>query len=416
MISTNSINKTLYCLITLLPLALITGPAIPDIIVSISCVMTLLVIIKDKRFEYFNNFFFKFFCIFYIYLIFSALLSDNIFMSLKSIFFYFRFGLFAIVIWYILNNYKSFKKAFFYSLLLAFIISIIHSFYQYYFEVTFLGIVPPDNRLLLLSSDEAVMGNFLSRLFPLLIGLAIIFFSEKKVYLFLLFLLFIGVDTVIYLSGERTALGLLFISSIFVLFLVSKFRIFRLFSIFFSILIIIIISFYNPEIKERNIDLTVKQTGIGQQGEFYLFTPMHDKMFRSAFIMFLDKPLIGVGPEGYRYFCNKEAYFIDGEEQCATHPHNTYIQILAETGVLGIIFIISMAFYFIKKTLIHLVSIFKKDRSLSDLNVCIIGCFLCTFWPFLPTLDFFNNWISIIYYLPVGFYLHINNNLNISDK
>ena len=32
--------------------------------------------------------------------------------------------------------------------------------------------------------------------------------------------------------------------------------------------------------------------------------------------------------------------------------------------------------------------------------------FLFFLLAFFPTLNLFNNWINIIYYLPVGFYLH----------
>ena len=43
-----------------------------------------------------------------------------------------------------------------------------------------------------------------------------------------------------------------------------------------------------------------------------------------------------------------------------------------------------------------------------DHMACLIICFFLTFFPFLPTLNFFNNWINIIYYLPLGFYLYEN--------
>ena len=42
---------------------------------------------------------------------------------------------------------------------------------------------------------------------------------------------------------------------------------------------------------------------------------------------------------------------------------------------------------------------------LSDYQICLIGCFFLSLFPFLPTQDFFNNWINVIFFLPVGFFL-----------
>ena len=50
--------------------------------------------------------------------------------------------------------------------------------------------------------------------------------------------------------------------------------------------------------------------------------------------MFLDNPIFGVGPKLFRIFCDDQKYNID-RDTCSTHPHNTYIQILAETGIIG---------------------------------------------------------------------------------
>ena len=52
-----------------------------------------------------------------------------------------------------------------------------------------------------------------------------------------------------------------------------------------------------------------------------------------------------------------------------------------------------------------------KIRVLTDYEICLIACFISTLWPLLPSNNLFNNWINIVYFLPVGFYLsHINKN------
>ena len=49
---------------------------------------------------------------------------------------------------------------------------------------------------------------------------------------------------------------------------------------------------------------------------------------------FFDAPVIGVGVANYRDLCPD--ILADGSAfRCDNHPHNFYIQMLAETGILG---------------------------------------------------------------------------------
>ena len=123
--------------------------------------------------------------------------------------------------------------------------------------------------------------------------------------------------------------------------------------------------------------------------------------------MFLESPFFGIGPGQFRNFCNDDRYYYN-KLGCSTHPHNSYMQVLSELGVVGFIFIFGAFFY----VLISLIFQLKKmsDRNLiniKDFRSCLLISFTLSLWPILPTQDFFNNWINIIYYLPVGFYLHL---------
>ena len=46
-----------------------------------------------------------------------------------------------------------------------------------------------------------------------------------------------------------------------------------------------------------------------------------------------------------------------------------------------------------------------KKSLISDFEVCLFSCILISLWPFSPSGSFFNNWMSIIYYFPVGLLL-----------
>ena len=47
----------------------------------------------------------------------------------------------------------------------------------------------------------------------------------------------------------------------------------------------------------------------------------------------MDNKTLGVGVKNFRKFCSNQKY-IESSLSCATHPHNTYIQILSEIGII----------------------------------------------------------------------------------
>jgi len=135
------------------------------------------------------------------------------------------------------------------------------------------------------------------------------------------------------------------------------------------------------------------------------FSRAHDSLIRTAYNMFKDQPIYGHGPKMFRELCKEEKYRI-GIEPCLTHPHNFYVQLLAETGIIGFLFLFSILIYVIYVALRQFKSIiFKQKRFLTDYQVCLLAAILITIWPFSPNGNFFNNWLMIVYSLPVGFYL-----------
>ena len=137
-----------------------------------------------------------------------------------------------------------------------------------------------------------------------------------------------------------------------------------------------------------------------------IFTEAHDSLIRTAYNMFLDKPIFGHGPKMFRVICKDEKY-ATGITPCMTHPHNFYIQLLAETGIIGFSFLFSAFAYVLYCAYRQLKSIvLRQKRYLTDYQVCLLAGILVTVWPLSPNGNFFHNWLAIVYSLPVGFYLH----------
>tara|TARA_B100001248_G_scaffold89409_1_gene65976 strand:+ start:29333 stop:30577 length:1245 start_codon:yes stop_codon:yes gene_type:complete len=403
-------DNYLLFFVLLIPLALTTGPFLPDLFLSIAAIIFIISLFYKSKIYYLKNNFVYFSILFFLCLIISSIFSEFPLFSLKSSLVYFRFFIFVLVVWYLIDNTKKFIFLFFISLCLAYILMIISSIYQIYYGENFSGILNPSSRLLLLFSDEAVLGHLIARLFPLLIGLTILLYDNSFLRNFLIFFTFVISDTIIFLSGERTALMIMFLGSFFMLIFMKQLKVLRIVSIIVSIVVIALIANFNVSTKERNIDHTIKQLGIGTQ-KLNLFSPEHEILYNTGVKIFLNNPILGIGPNNYRNVCDNEEYanYVKGLNfACQTHPHNTYIQLFAETGVIGGIFIFIIIIYFlIKIKSIIFLKPDKKDQNKIDFEICIIACIFCSLWPLMPTLNIFNNWINVIYYLPVGFYLQI---------
>ena len=387
---------------------LISGPFLPDLTISISSLIFLYFIFKNKEFYYFKQIPLVIFFIFCLYsILISLFVAQDIILSLESSLFYFRLGVFSCVIWYLIEQDKKILNYFYYALIACFTALVLDGYIQYFSGENILGIPRwESNRVSSFFGDELIMGSYLSRLFPLLFALFLV--KEKKWFeSYLIGLLFILIDVLVYMSGERTAFFYLNLSTLFIIFLINKYQKFRLVTFIIAFLLIVILTLNNDTLKTRMITKPATNMGfIESKDEKYIFTPYHDSLFGTAFNMFLDKPIFGHGPKMFRVICKKNKY-ATGVRPCDTHPHNFYIQLLAETGIIGFSFLFIALVYVIYCALKQLKTIlFKKKRYLSDYQVCLLSCLLITLWPLSPNGNFFNNWLAICYSLPVGFYLH----------
>ena len=101
---------------------------------------------------------------------------------------------------------------------------------------------------------------------------------------------------------------------------------------------------------------------------------------------------------------NVQKKYLD-DYSCSTHPHNTYLQLLAETGLIGFLFIFISFFMCLKILLQNFIfQISKKiylNYELRNNQIAILICLFVTLWPIMPSNNFFNNYISVFYYIPI---------------
>ena len=123
--------------------------------------------------------------------------------------------------------------------------------------------------------------------------------------------------------------------------------------------------------------------------------------------MFKEKPFFGHGAKMFRFYCIKKENYI-APNACTTHPHSFYAQFLAETGLVGFIFLLGSFFYlsflFMKN---FYYQVRYRKQFITDAGLCLIASYFITIFPILPSGNFFNNWLSIIIYYPMGFLIYI---------
>jgi hypothetical protein len=291
---------------------------------------------------------------------------------------------------------------------------------------------PVDYRISGLFYSESILGSFLTKVLPLYI--ALLFYYEKKSF-FYIFLAFSSLVLII-LSGERAAVAA---SWIFVILLLmgTSFK-FKYYLFIFYLLTVSLIFFTNPNIKQRLYKNTVTlifEEKVNKENEekvnkanndtsistsenliskitkkINIFSQGHQGHMRAGLEIFNDNKLFGIGIKGFRYECGKDKYTLNNLYACTTHPHNMYVQLLAETGIFGFLFVL---IFYIYLAFLALKFIFYKKYRNKKYNYYKVFVFslIVNLFPFLPSGSFFNNWMSITYFLTLAFFMSEHKNI-----
>jgi O-antigen ligase len=389
---------------SLVPL-LVTGPFLPDLLISCLSVWFLYYTLKNKIYNIYKNIYFYFFISFWLVCILSSLLSDDVLLSLNASLFYIRIGIFALLISYFINQNKKILDYFYYAFVITFSLLIIDGYFQYFKGVNLFGYSIGENyRVSSFFGKELILGSYLSRLFPLLIALFIAKSNKNILEIYYTCILFILIYILIFLSGERTSFFFLNLSVFFIIFFTSGYKWLRFLLFIIPFCIVILLIFKDENLHNRFIKSPIESMGLNKNSN-YLFSPSHDLLIKTAWKMFLDKPLLGHGPKLFRIKCDTPKYNPNQHKSCNVHPHNFYIQLLSETGIAGFLFLSGVFFYLIYIVTKHFFSFFfHKKMLLSDYQICLLSCLLITVWPLTPNGNFFTNHLMLFYSLHIGFF------------
>lgn len=367
--------------IFLFPIALIAGPAVMEIIIFLNILLFFFYLEKFKIFI--NVKFFRLFFIIYFFVIISSLLSEFKLHSLKSSIFVIRFFIFYFIIYSILLKYNFLVRYLGYFFIIIIFFLIFDLFIQVIFEKNIFFFERQSPTIYAgMFGDEKVLGSFLVRITPIAIGL-ILWSNNIKSKLYLIISLLFFLFCCLFFTSERVAFIYFFIMTFFTFLLLIKQKIinlskFTIILFIFSLLPLGLIHFKEHMFKEKIIN-TYQQ--IYNNNKLHFYSTKHQAFAETSINIFKDNLVLGGGANNYRnLYKNYNIY-----ENKSNHPHNFFIQILGDLGLIGL-FIYLYLFSLLIKLLFN--SFSTKKYNLFFL--CLSLFFYIN--PFFPSGNLFNNW------------------------
>ena len=435
----SNLSNFFSTLIIILPLSLITGPAIPDLTITFSIIFLFFFLFYKKEIkELFKFNWFKYSIYFWIYLVISSLFGYNVYKSFPESLIFLRFLFIPLLIYFFIFNNISKINYLFITIFISVIFVIFDCLYQFFkynsesgFGADIFGYIPdfaPFNRLTGPFKD-LVPGAYISKF--CFLGLVFLHLYIKKIEvkqsIIILYLAVCGYIT--YISGERMAFATFGLGLTIYVLLNRNFNRLILSSTIILMFIFIAITYvFHPAYNDYIIkESSSVELGLIVEKEFKCsekskeictkkvnFQPSfisvinnfresaYGEIYALSFNMYKDNKIFGIGLNNFKYLCEDKEHY--GKQlkniKCVTHPHNYYIQWLTETGPLGLI---GFLFY-----LASIIIYILKNNSNYELKLISIIVFTILFWPIMSTGSLTKNWLGVSTFFILGIIIFLH--------
>lgn len=346
------------------------------------------------------------FFIFILYLVFNSVLISKLnYSSNTRYLFYLSLILFYICTRYLIIknkiNFINILKIGFVTILFVYLDSLIQFIYKkdifgYNYNFHYKRYPGP-------FGDEWILGYFIS--FTSILFSYIFFFKNKiknKSYEILFYFYLILSVYICLKSGERMAFFTFVIQVASVIFFVNIKNLKKIIFFIFALILLFVSSIvFDKDIKqkysnfyklvfnyEENYIQSSKSSLSNDEisklkfNKITFFNTQTGAHFLTAIEVWKKYPILGIGIKNFRYESKKEIYSKINSQQfnhrSATHPHNIYLEILSETGLVGLILMMYL-FYLVFKN--SLKEIFKSEET--DIMIIILfSIFISKIFPF----------------------------------
>ena len=424
-----NLHKISLYFLYLLPISLITGPAIPDISISLICILFLINTFHYKEYWWIKEGWVQIGILFWLSLIFISFFADNKFLSFVNSIIFIRFILFSIAVYAWLIQSRKQLKILVIIIFLTLIFIIIDSSLQFLsyntasgFGKDIFGIIPEHYGRLTGPFKEHVPGSHLSKFFFISILPFIYLFKKNIKTSIALFVYIIATGFIIFVSGEKMALATFLLGSFIFIIIIKEYR--RLFVLsFFSLIILIALllqthpSYNDYEIIETqphhsglvlnkkfpcNDNVTIECSKIIKvQSQFFpiimnFYESVYYQIYLSAYRMWLDNKITGVGLNNYENLCKKNIKYQTIKKNygnCSAHPHNYYLQWLSESGIIGFFLYITFVAMIFSKLLFNI--------NYTEVKIGLISLIII-FWPIMSTGSLLKNWNGTQTFFVIG--------------
>ena len=409
-------------IISFLPLSIIIGNLAINVNVIIICILGF--IIYGNKIWFIDNKIYRYLIYsFFLFLIFTTSLNNipNLnenklfFENLLKSFFFLRFLILFLVINKLINEERFNLKFFIISCAFLSSILAIDIIIQIIFKKDLIGNVITNDKPSGFFGEENVAGNYLQKFSLFLIFyIPLIFKNHKKninIYFFLIYIFFFFT---ILVTGNRMSF-VIFFSSLILYFLIEKelkkilFIILIAFSIIFLVLKFPFLNRIDTQLinfYKSSINIITKSPHLfiynkTKSGNLEWSPTGYLVHLNSGVQLWKKNKLFGNGLKSLPLYCEYK-----NNTTCNTHPHNYFIEIMMDTGLIGLLLIYS----FFVLSLRNFFQIYISKINIKQKYI-MLPFFLIIFFEFFPlrsTGSFFTTSNAVVIFFILAIFINLN--------